>query len=202
MGTLGAHTGNGRIPGRSQAWPAWRPHWRFLDPKMVAAICIVSLGLVFLATSIKRVPIPASIVMTAGGITRPLYLLHIQFGYVIFAAMAPTQYTVLVTPAIISGAVFLAWFVWRFVERPAHRWTKTLIAEYATTLGWPSSLTATKGVIHPASFRQGRSCSPARRGPGVVRVKFSKIESCGASGRPLCAKSCRSGTFGPNRSAD
>ena len=54
------------------------------DPKVIAAVCIVSLGIVFLATRIKSVPLPAGIVLAAGGITYPLYLLHMQLGYVIF----------------------------------------------------------------------------------------------------------------------
>ena len=39
------------------------------DPMVVAAICVVSLGVVFLAIRIKSVPLPAKVVLAAGGIT-------------------------------------------------------------------------------------------------------------------------------------
>lgn len=94
------------------------------DPLVVAAICVVSLGLVFLATRIRRVPLPASIVLAAGGITYPLYLLHMQLGYVLLAAVAPENHIVLATIATIASTVLLAVIVWRFFERPVHRSVK------------------------------------------------------------------------------
>lgn len=48
------------------------------DPKVVTAICVVSLGVVLLATRVKYVPLSAKVVLAAGGITYPLYLLHMQ----------------------------------------------------------------------------------------------------------------------------
>ena len=74
------------------------------DPRVVAAICVVSLGLVLLATRIKRVPLPAKIVLAGGGITYPLYLLHMQLGYVVFMASAPERNVESVVCAIVSGA--------------------------------------------------------------------------------------------------
>lgn len=61
-------------------WLGVHTHGSF-DPRVVAAICVISLGLVLLATRIKRVPLPAKIVLAAGAITYPLYLLHMQLGY-------------------------------------------------------------------------------------------------------------------------
>ena len=39
------------------------------DARVVAAICMVSLAIVFLATRIKQVPLQAKFVLAAGGIT-------------------------------------------------------------------------------------------------------------------------------------
>src|SRR5581483_8942380 len=52
------------------------------DPKVVAVICVVSLGIVFVATRVRQVPLPAKFVLAAGGVTYPLYLrmLHMQLG--------------------------------------------------------------------------------------------------------------------------
>jgi peptidoglycan/LPS O-acetylase OafA/YrhL len=124
------------------------PHGSF-DPRMIAAICIVSLVIVFLATRIKRVPLPATIVLTAGGITYPLYLLHMQLGYVIFTELAPERHVEAVICAIVFGAFVLAYAVWRFAEIPAHRWLKTRMTAIAETIGW-SSTSRTTGSKMPA----------------------------------------------------
>jgi hypothetical protein len=67
------------------------------NPWVVAAICVVSLGIVLLATRLRYVPMPAKVVLAAGGVTYPLYLLHMQLGYVIFTALAPREHVVAVT---------------------------------------------------------------------------------------------------------
>ena len=105
------------------------------DPRMVAVICIVGLGMVLLATRIPRVPMPAHIALAAGGITYPLYLLHMQFGYVIFTAIAPQQHVVAVTCAIVAGAFALAYAVWRLFNRRAHQWTKKVLLDLAGNWG-------------------------------------------------------------------
>jgi peptidoglycan/LPS O-acetylase OafA/YrhL len=33
------------------------------------------------------------------------------------------------------GVIVLAWVTWRFVDRPAHRWTKTYLTALAAKLG-------------------------------------------------------------------
>jgi peptidoglycan/LPS O-acetylase OafA/YrhL len=109
------------------------------DARVVAAICGVSIGIIFLATRIRKLPVPVGLVLAVGGITYPLYLLHMQMGYTILTAAAPVRNAELWTAAIVSGAVVLAWATWRFVERPAHRWTKDLLTLYATKLGWSST---------------------------------------------------------------
>jgi peptidoglycan/LPS O-acetylase OafA/YrhL len=108
------------------------------DPNVVAIICVVSLGVVFLATRIKRVPLPTKIVLAAGGVTYPLYLLHMQLGYVIFAALAPQRHIAWITVAIIGGAFLLAYSVWRFFERPTHSIVRTKLTGFAGKLGWSS----------------------------------------------------------------
>lgn len=106
------------------------------DPKVIAAVCIVSLGIVFLATRIKSVPLPAGIVLAAGGITYPLYLLHMQLGYVIFMALAPELHVEAVTCVVVCGAFVLAYAVWHFFERSAHRSTQAKLTELAGKAGF------------------------------------------------------------------
>jgi peptidoglycan/LPS O-acetylase OafA/YrhL len=106
------------------------------DPRVVAAICVVSLGVIFLSTRIKSVPLPAKAVLAAGGITYPLYLLHMQLGYVIFTTLHPERYVGAVTSAIVLGAFVLAYAVWRLFERSAHRSTQMKLTELAGRAGF------------------------------------------------------------------
>ncbi|VIO73508.1 acyltransferase family protein [Bradyrhizobium ivorense] len=112
------------------------------DAGIVVAICIVSLGMVFLATRIRSLPLPARVVLAAGGITYPLYLLHLQLGYTILLAATSGQPGIVSTTAVIIGVVWLAWFVWRVLERPAHSWTRDRLTMLASRLGWPSRIHA------------------------------------------------------------
>jgi len=91
--------------------------------------------MVFLATRIKRVPLPAKMVLAAGGITYPLYLLHMQLGYVIFTALALEHHILALTFAIVVGAFVLAYLIWRFFERWAHRWIKVSLSKLAEGFG-------------------------------------------------------------------
>jgi peptidoglycan/LPS O-acetylase OafA/YrhL len=120
------------------------------DPKVIAAICIVSLAIVFLATRIKRVPLPTGIVLAAGGITYPLYLLHMQLGYVIFTGLAPEAHAVGVTCTIVCGAFVLAYAVWRFFERWAHRLTQEKLTELAGKAGFSVGATPRRRTARPA----------------------------------------------------
>jgi peptidoglycan/LPS O-acetylase OafA/YrhL len=53
-------------------------------------------------------PLPVKAVLAAGGITYPLYLLHMQLCYVVFTALAPQQQSRALTMGIIAGAFALA----------------------------------------------------------------------------------------------
>ena len=120
------------------------------DPRVVAAICIVGLGMVFLATLIKRVPLPAKMVLAAGGITYPLYLLHMQLGYVIFTALAPQAQVVAITCAIVVGAFVLAYVVWRFFEPAAHRSARKTLTGLAEQSGLRVGTKPTRRDAHAA----------------------------------------------------
>jgi peptidoglycan/LPS O-acetylase OafA/YrhL len=109
------------------------------DEWMVAAICLASVAIIFLATRIRHVPLPSGFVVAAGGLTYPLYLLHMQFGYVLFVRQAPADAVPWVV-AIVLTMTFLAWAVWRYVERPAQRWTREFLTCHAIRFGWPLKL--------------------------------------------------------------
>ena len=114
------------------------------DQWIVVAICLASVAIIFSATQVRRVPLPAGLTLALGGITYPLYLLHMQFGYVLFEHQATTHAVPLVV-AIVSAMALLAWAVWRYVERPAQRWTREFLTGHARRLGWPLKPHATAG---------------------------------------------------------
>ncbi len=114
------------------------------DPWTVAAICLASIAVIFVATRIRHVPLPPALVLAAGGLTYPLYLLHMQFGYVLFTRQAPAN-PVLSVIVIAAGMMLLAWIVWRFVERPAQRWVRDFLSGRASRLGWTLKLAAPVG---------------------------------------------------------
>lgn len=107
------------------------------DEWIVAAICLASIAVIFLATRIRHVPLPAGCVLAVGGLTYPLYLLHMQLGYVLLERQAPAEATLSVL-AIVLGMTVLAWATWRYVEGPAQRWTREFLTGHATRLGWSS----------------------------------------------------------------
>jgi peptidoglycan/LPS O-acetylase OafA/YrhL len=109
--TLGIHTGSS------------------FDPQIVVAICLVSIGTIFLATRVRRVPLPAGLILALGGLTYPFYLLHMQMGYVFYmAAPGNAEWEI---PVVVTGIAILSWAIWRFVERPAQRWTKGVLTDGA-----------------------------------------------------------------------
>jgi peptidoglycan/LPS O-acetylase OafA/YrhL len=107
------------------------------DQWTVTAICLASIAVIFLATRLRHVPLPAGFVIAVGGLTYPLYLLHMQFGYVLFDRQAPANGLPLVV-AIVLGMILLAWIVWRYVERPAQRLTREFLTGRAARFGWSS----------------------------------------------------------------
>ena len=109
------------------------------DEWTVAAICLASVAIIFLATRIRHVPLPSAFIIAAGGLTYPLYLLHMQFGYVLFVRWESVGAVPLVA-AIVLAMTLLAWAVWRYVERPAQRWTREFLTRHAARLGWPLKL--------------------------------------------------------------
>jgi peptidoglycan/LPS O-acetylase OafA/YrhL len=116
------------------------------DDWIVAAICLVSVAIIFAATRIRRVPLPTGLILALGGLTYPLYLLHMQLGYVLYYRIAPTSAVPLVVE-IIVGMMLLSWAVWRYFERPVQRWTREFLTGHATRLGWSTKPDTATGTM-------------------------------------------------------
>jgi peptidoglycan/LPS O-acetylase OafA/YrhL len=101
---------------------------------VIAAVCIASVGLVALAMNVRRLPLPAGVVLAIGGLTYPLYLLHQHIGYMLFnkfAAVASAPVLVVSAAALVTAASFL---IWRFFEKPVQKRFKQRLTRTADWL--------------------------------------------------------------------
>src|SRR5712691_6494178 len=122
--------------------------------RVVVTICLVSIAVIFWATRIKRIPLPTGLILAAGGLTYPLYLLHMQMGYVIFLKIAAPGQSLSSVLAVVSGISVLAWVIWRYVERPAQKRTKAILTTYANRLDvLPSSRRQSRAARHRTTVR-------------------------------------------------
>ena len=112
---------------------------RPFEDATVAAICLLSILVILLATRIRRLPLPAGLVIAVGGITYPLYLLHQQLGYVAYEWIGPVASPSLLVTSILLAITAASWATWRFVERPMQRWTKQALTEIAERMGLASA---------------------------------------------------------------
>jgi peptidoglycan/LPS O-acetylase OafA/YrhL len=101
------------------------------DEFSVAAIFLGSVLVILLATRIRSLPIRPGVVVAIGGTTYPFYLLHQQFGYVIFQKVGPAAEPLALVLAIVVSVFAISWATWRFVERPAQRFTKQTLTGLA-----------------------------------------------------------------------
>ncbi len=103
---------------------------------IVVAICLSSIAVIFAATRIRSVPLPAGLILAVGGLTYPFYLLHMQMGYVFYLRSDGPDHAALYVTMIVLGIAILSWAIWRFVERPLQRRTKDALTILAVRCGW------------------------------------------------------------------
>ena len=133
-----------------------------IDELVIIGLSVLAIAAVGLAACLRRVPLPAGLVLALGGLTYSLYLLHQHIGYIAFnrlKQLASAPVIIVVTTGVMIG---LSWLVWRFVERPGQRLIKRLLTRWSARLGLPMkppALPATE-PLH-AEVRQ-RTGSPGR----------------------------------------
>lgn len=125
------------------AGAAWtREHYHVpLDNRVVAGVCLAAIGAVWLATRVRRLPLPPGLILAIGGLTYPMYLLHQHVGYMLL-----NRFEGAATPALLIAATALtvmaaSWLIWRYVERPAQKWMKRSLNRGLDLLGeWAASI--------------------------------------------------------------
>ena len=113
---------------------------------VIIGLCLLSVGAVGLAACLRRLPLPAGLVVALGGLTYSLYLLHQHIGYIIFNRVKGFASSAIVIATTIAAMVGLSWLVWRFVERPAQRLTKIFLTRWSDRLGLPDKLEQSGGA--------------------------------------------------------
>jgi peptidoglycan/LPS O-acetylase OafA/YrhL len=102
---------------------------------VIAGVCVAAIGAVALAMNVRRVPLPAGIVLAIGGLTYPLYLLHQHIGYMLlnkFQGAASAPVLIALTAVAITVVSFL---IWLLVEKPSQKWLKRTLTRTREWLG-------------------------------------------------------------------
>lgn len=87
----------------------------------------------FLATVALRRLVPSTpLVLAAGGVTYPLYLLHQNAGYAGINVLAPLTGQGVAVALITTGMLGLSWLVWTFAEKPGQGLVRTALRKLAT----------------------------------------------------------------------
>lgn len=92
---------------------------------VVATISIAIIAIVALALRIRDLRFGRGIAVAVGGATYPLYLLHLQIGYIIYLRLQGAYERRILVATIFLLMALAAWAISRFVERPsqqAFRW--------------------------------------------------------------------------------
>lgn len=119
-----------------------RQHYAIaLDNTVIGAICMAGIIAVALAMQVRHLPIPIGVTLAIGGLTYPMYLLHQNIGYMLFNRLAALASPVVVIAAVTAAMLVTSWATWRYLERPAQKWTKArltwgLAALAEATVAW------------------------------------------------------------------
>ena len=73
-----------------------------------------------------------------------------QLGYVIFTALAPERRFEAITYTIVLGTFMLAYAVWHFFERSAHRSTQLKLIDLAGRAGFSVGVKPIRRTARPA----------------------------------------------------
>ena len=118
------------------------------DDWTVAALCLASILAVALAVRVRRVPLPAGVVIAIGGLTYPLYLLHQQIGYIALQRLGQVADSGILVLMIGTAMIVASWAVWKYVERPAQRLVKISLSQLTRRFGSASDTSKTLTPSH------------------------------------------------------
>jgi peptidoglycan/LPS O-acetylase OafA/YrhL len=150
---------------------AWdRAHYQTeFDSLVIAAITLASIGAVALAMQVRRLPIPAGVIVAIGGLTYPFYLLHQHIGYMLLNTFAGRGSPALLIAAVMLAMLLGSWLVWLVVERPAQRWLKAILTRGLQYFGAQMNVTAAPAGV-PAPRDDVVAATSGGRRPALARA--------------------------------
>lgn len=105
-----------------------REHYQVaIDDRVIAVLCLVSIGAVALALRVRRVPLPTALVLAIGGMTYPMYLLHQHIGYMVMNKLQGIASPAMLVVGTTGAVAALSWLIWRHVERPSQKRMKAAL---------------------------------------------------------------------------
>lgn len=113
-------------------WNRANYHVAYSD-MVVAASCVAIVAVVAGAVRLPRAPLPSGVMLALGGLTYPFYLLHQHIGYVAFNRLGDGVSPLALVVAVTLMLLILSCLIWRYLERPAQSWTKSVLTR-ATAL--------------------------------------------------------------------
>jgi peptidoglycan/LPS O-acetylase OafA/YrhL len=122
-------------------WQALRelPHLNtsygvIFHPWIVSSLVVTSTALVASVLYVSHVPLRPAVTLAMGGLTYPLYLLHENFGFLIFNRVGEYIPHSLLVSCTAGAMVAGSWAVWRWAELPAQRIVASAIAGVLETI--------------------------------------------------------------------
>ena len=144
---------------------------------MIAAACVASVALVALAMNVRRLPLPAGLVLAIGGLTYPLYLLHQHIGYMLlnkFQNLASAPVLIATTALVNHGRVVpdLA-----AVREPRAEVVQAHVNAPGRRIGgWTTSVTTpVSAAIKLASFPRAPGSRRLRLWPRATRAQRPRL---------------------------
>ena len=101
------------------------------DGMTVAAVSLAIIATTTAAARVRTLPLASWVTVLIGGITYPLYLLHQTIGYIAFMHFSRFVAPDLLFAVIVIAIIGVSWAIWRFVDRPGQRTTKTILTKIA-----------------------------------------------------------------------
>jgi peptidoglycan/LPS O-acetylase OafA/YrhL len=130
------------------------------DGGIVAALCLAAIALVMIGVRIRRMMLPAGVVVAIGALTYPLYLFHQRIGYIAFERFAPLASPGILFFAIVAALVVGSWATWKYVERSGQRLMKSWLLQLTGRLGLTNRLAG--GIANAAWLLASKLCSDIR----------------------------------------
>ncbi len=117
----------------NMAWLREHYHTEF-NNWVVAGLCVASIAAVALAMNVRRLPLPAGLVLAIGGLTYPLYLLHQHIGYMLLNAFERWASAPVLITATAVAMIVISFLIWWLFEKPAQRWCRRTLTRQTERL--------------------------------------------------------------------